>query len=81
VENKNYELEDFYKNRPQILSELERVKESCATARSKAMEQYNRRKQLEQQLNDEKIPEITAYKHKIERLRNVKMQKIEVSKL
>ncbi|XP_016959600.1 structural maintenance of chromosomes protein 5 [Drosophila biarmipes] len=81
VENKTYELEDFYKNRPQILSELEGVKESCAAARRKAMEQYNRRKQLEQQLNDEKIPEITAYKHKIERLRNVKMQKIEEIRL
>ncbi|XP_039487674.1 structural maintenance of chromosomes protein 5 [Drosophila santomea] len=77
VENKIYELETLNKSRPQIVSELERTKESCAAARAKAMEQYNRRKQLEQKLNDEKIPEITAYKHKIERLRNVKMQKIE----
>lgn len=43
------------------------------------MEQYSRRRQLEQKLNDEMIPEITAYKLKIERLRNVKMQKIDVS--
>ncbi|XP_017072488.1 structural maintenance of chromosomes protein 5 [Drosophila eugracilis] len=77
VDNKNEELEDFNKSRPQILSELERVKTACDAARRKAMEQYKRRKQLEQQLNDEKIPEITAYKHKIDRLKNVKLQKIE----
>ncbi|EDV52678.2 structural maintenance of chromosomes protein 5 [Drosophila erecta] len=77
VENKMYELETLNKSRPQFVSELEIAKESCAAARGKAMEQYNRRKQLEQKLNDEKIPEITAYKHKIERLKNVKMQKID----
>ncbi|EDW44387.1 structural maintenance of chromosomes protein 5 [Drosophila sechellia] len=76
VENKIYELETLNKSRPQIVSELERAKESCAAARGKAMEQYSRRRQLEQKLNDEMIPEITAYKLKIERLRNVKMQKI-----
>nr|CAD29584.1 SMC5 protein [Drosophila melanogaster] len=79
VENKIYELETLNKSRPLIVSELERAKESCAAARGKAMEQYSRRRQLEQKLNDEMIPEITAYKLKIERLRNVKMQKIDVS--
>nr|AAQ22436.1 RE65864p [Drosophila melanogaster] len=77
VENKIYELETLNKSRPLIVSELERAKESCAAARGKAMEQYSRRRQLEQKLNDEMIPEITAYKLKIERLRNVKMQKID----
>ncbi|XP_017042443.2 LOW QUALITY PROTEIN: structural maintenance of chromosomes protein 5 [Drosophila ficusphila] len=77
VDNKTQELEDFNSSRPQILLELEKVKESCRWARDKAMEQYNRRKQLEQQLNDEKIPEITALKHKIDRLKNVKIKKIE----
>ncbi|XP_016987937.1 structural maintenance of chromosomes protein 5 [Drosophila rhopaloa] len=81
VDNKTGELENFNKNRPQILSELEKVKESCDSARRKAMEQYNRRKQLEQQLNEEKIPEIAGYKHKIDRLRNVKLQKIDEIKL
>lgn len=79
MENKIYELETLNKSRPLIVSELERAKESCAAARGKAMEQYSRRRQLEQKLNDEMIPEITAYKLKIERLRNVKMQKIDVS--
>ncbi|KAI8041284.1 structural maintenance of chromosomes protein 5 [Drosophila gunungcola] len=77
VTSKTEELEDFNRNRPQIVAELEKVKQACASAKEKAMEQYNRRKQLEQQLNEEKIPEITAYKHKIDRLQNVKMQKIE----
>ncbi|XP_017128145.1 structural maintenance of chromosomes protein 5 [Drosophila elegans] len=77
VDSKTEELEDFNRNRPQIVAELEKVKQACAAAKEKAMEQYNRRKQLEQQLNEEKIPEITAYKHKIDRLQNVKMQKIE----
>lgn len=79
VDNKNEELEDFNKNKSHIVSELEKARGSVASARAKAMEEYNRRKRLEQQLNDEKIPEITAYKHKIDRLQNVKLQKIEVS--
>ncbi|KAH8360388.1 hypothetical protein KR200_003851 [Drosophila serrata] len=77
VDNKTEELEDFNKNKSHIVSELEKTKASVASARAKAMDEYNRRKRLEQQLNDEKIPEITAYKHKIDRLKNVKLQKIE----
>ncbi|XP_017034528.2 structural maintenance of chromosomes protein 5 [Drosophila kikkawai] len=77
VDNKNEELEDFNRNKSHIVSELEKVKQSVSSARAKAMDEYNKRKRLEQQLNDEKIPEITAYKHKIDRLQNVKLQKIE----
>ncbi|KAH8258805.1 hypothetical protein KR038_009819 [Drosophila bunnanda] len=77
VDNKNEELEDFNKNKSHIIAELEETKKSVASSRAKAMDEYNRRKRLEQQLNDEKIPEITAYKHKIDRLKNVKLQKIE----
>ncbi|KAH8286139.1 hypothetical protein KR054_003225 [Drosophila jambulina] len=77
IDNKNEELANFNKNKSHIVSELEKAKESVTSARAKAIEEYNKRKRFEQQLNDELIPEITAYKHKIDRLKNVKLQKIE----
>lgn len=71
------ELENFNTNKASVMAELETIKESLSSSRAQAMKQYSKRKELETKLNDEKIPEITAYKHRMDRLQNVKTQKLE----
>ncbi|EDV40819.1 uncharacterized protein Dana_GF23727 [Drosophila ananassae] len=77
VDNKKMELENFNSNKASVMAELETIKESLSSSRAQAMKQYSKRKELETKLNDEKIPEITAYKHRMDRLQNVKTQKLE----
>lgn len=78
VEAKKHELEEFKKHKAQVVKELEEQKISIQKSRELAMNQYNKRREIETMLNDEKIPEVRALLHKIERLQNIKTQKIEV---
>ncbi|KAH8405322.1 hypothetical protein KR222_005352, partial [Zaprionus bogoriensis] len=78
VEAKQQELKEFNENKAEVLRELEQQKRAIQKTREAAMSQYKKRMELETMLNDEKIPEITALSHKIERLQNIKTQKIEV---
>lgn len=81
VEAKQCELEEFRKHKAQFVNELEEQKITIQKSRDLAMNQYNKRRELETKLNDEKTPEVAALLHKIERLKNVKTQKIDVRKL
>lgn len=78
VEAKKYELEEFRKHKAQLVNELEEQKIAIQKSRDLAMNQYNKRRELETKLNDEKTPEVAALLHKIERLQNIKTQKIDV---
>lgn len=78
VEAKQYELEEFTKHKAQLVNELEEQKIAIQKSRDLAMNQYNKRRELETKLNDEKTPEVAALLHKIERLQNIKTQKIDV---
>jgi len=80
VDTKQHELDQFNKQKSNVLNELDVQKKKIDRTRDTAMSQYNKRRELEAKLNDEKIPEITALCHKIERLQNIKTQKIDVSK-
>lgn len=75
VEAKQYELEEFTKHKAQLVNEQ---KIAIQKSRDLAMNQYNKRRELETKLNDEKTPEVAALLHKIERLQNIKTQKIDV---
>ncbi|XP_041448109.1 structural maintenance of chromosomes protein 5 isoform X2 [Drosophila obscura] len=75
IDAKNQELTELNKNKSEMMAELENHKESFNNINKKAMDQLNKRRKLESALNDEKIPEITALKNKMERLKNVKTQK------
>ncbi|XP_060660787.1 structural maintenance of chromosomes protein 5 [Drosophila nasuta] len=77
AEGKNQELQQFYKYKSDLVNELEEHGKIINQTRETTMRQYNRRREIEAKLNDEKIPEVTALKHKIERLQNIKTQKIE----
>ncbi|KAM8707516.1 hypothetical protein ACLKA7_005060 [Drosophila subpalustris] len=77
VETKKHELQEFNKHKLDVLKELDERKNKINKTRETTMSQYNKRRELETMLNDEKIPEITALCHKIERLQNIKTQKIE----
>lgn len=78
VKAKQYELEEFRKHKAQLVNELEEQKIAIQRSRDLAMNQYNKRRELETKLNDEKTPEVAALLHKIERLQNIKTQKIDV---
>lgn len=78
VKAKQYELEEFRKHKAQLVNELEEQKIAIQKSRDLAMNQYNKRRELETKLNDEKTPEVAALLHKIERLQNIKTQKIDV---
>lgn len=78
VEAKQCELEEFRNQKAQFVNELEEQKIAIQKSRDVAMNQYNKRRELETKLNDEKTPEVAALLHKIERLQNVKTQKIDV---
>lgn len=78
LETKQHELQLFNDTKSEALNELEKRKETIIKTRETTMSHYNKRRELETQLNDEKIPEITALCHKIDRLQNMKSQKIEV---
>ncbi|KAH8396756.1 hypothetical protein KR215_003906, partial [Drosophila sulfurigaster] len=77
AEAKNQELQQFYKYKSDLVNEFEEHGKIINQTRETTMRQYNRRREIEAKLNDEKIPEVTALKHKIERLQNIKTQKIE----
>ncbi|XP_064544935.1 structural maintenance of chromosomes protein 5 [Drosophila montana] len=81
VETKRHELQQFNNEKSEVLNELEIQKKKIQKTRETTMNQYNKRRELETMLNDEKIPEITALCHKIERLQNIKAQKIEELRL
>ncbi|EDV90246.1 GH23715 [Drosophila grimshawi] len=77
LETKQHELQQFSNDKMEVLNELEQQKKTIVTTREITMNQCNKRREFETMLNDEKIPEITALTHKIERLQNMKSQKIE----
>ncbi|KAH8259548.1 hypothetical protein KR026_006182 [Drosophila bipectinata] len=77
VDNKKAELENFNTNKASVISELQKIRESLDSARNQAMRQYNKRKEIEMRLNDVNIPEVLAHKHRMNRLENVKIQKLE----
>ncbi|XP_017101542.2 structural maintenance of chromosomes protein 5 [Drosophila bipectinata] len=77
VDNKKAELENFNTNKASVISELQKIRESLDSARNQAMRQYNKRKEIEMRLNDVNIPEVAAHKHRMNRLENVKIQKLE----
>lgn len=77
VDTKKHELDQFNKHKSIVLNELDVQKRKIEKTRDTAMSQYNKRRELEAKLNDEKIPEITGLCHKIERLQNIKTQKME----
>ncbi|KAH8299636.1 hypothetical protein KR044_003821, partial [Drosophila immigrans] len=74
---KNHELQQFNDNKANLIIELEEHARIINKTRETTMRQYNKRREIEAKLNDEKIPEVTALNHKIERLQNIKTQKIE----
>lgn len=78
LETKQHELDIFNVTKSQVLNELETKKNIIIKTRDTTMSHYNKRRELETKLNDEKIPEIAALCHKIDRLENIKSQKIEV---
>ncbi|KAH8295721.1 hypothetical protein KR018_005816 [Drosophila ironensis] len=80
VVNKSAELQGFNDTKAAIFSELEAISLKLTSARLDAINQYNHRKVLENTLNGEKIPEVEGYRHKMQRLENVKNQKIEAMK-
>ncbi|ALC44295.1 Smc5 [Drosophila busckii] len=77
VEAKENELREFNKLKPELLIELEVKRKSIYDVKNSAMSLFNKRKEIESKINDEQIPEITALNHKIERLQNIKTQKLE----
>ncbi|EDW19752.2 uncharacterized protein Dmoj_GI11335 [Drosophila mojavensis] len=77
LETKQHELDIFNVTKSQVLNELETKKNIIIKTRDTTMSHYNKRRELETKLNDEKIPEIAALCHKIDRLENIKSQKIE----
>ncbi|XP_034659399.1 structural maintenance of chromosomes protein 5 [Drosophila subobscura] len=77
LDAKSHELAELNKNKSSILSVLESHKEAFNNINKRAMDQLNKRRKLENALNDEKIPEITALKNKMDRLQNVKTQKMQ----
>ncbi|XP_017141834.1 structural maintenance of chromosomes protein 5 [Drosophila miranda] len=77
IDAKNHELSELNKNKANIMSELEGHQESFNNINKRVMEQISKRRKLENALNDEKIPEMTALKNKMDRLQNVKTQKMQ----
>ncbi|XP_023031430.1 structural maintenance of chromosomes protein 5 [Drosophila willistoni] len=77
ISTKEYELEQFNEIKPDLLDDLENRKTKIISTRQIAIGHYNKRKELESTINEEKIPEISALRNKIERLQNVKSQKQE----
>ncbi|KAH8370365.1 hypothetical protein KR093_003157, partial [Drosophila rubida] len=77
AEAKNRELQQFNENKSDLVKELEKHSRIINETQETTMRQYQKRIQIEKKLNDEIIPEVKALNHKIERLQNIKTQKIE----